>query len=125
LKLFAWVDRGGWTDRDAVDLRILILGYSEGRHLDDVYAQSQLDVLAEYDYEPRRAGAFLLGRDLRGQLGDTVAERAAATIDSELVGETRIVAAMGGLNAHENEQLLMALRQGLGSSVDIDSSHAP
>jgi predicted nucleotidyltransferase len=114
LKLFAWVDRGGWTDRDAVDLRILILAYSEGKHLDEVYAPAQLDVLARYEYEPRRAGAFLLGRDLRAQLGDSVAEQAAATIDSELVGEGRIVSAMGRLNADENAQLLVALRQGLG-----------
>lgn len=74
-KIFAWADRGHATNRDAVDLRVLLHSYSAGARLDRIYAEDNLVVLEDYDFDVRFAGAYWLGVDVRLDLGDRVAQR--------------------------------------------------
>lgn len=113
LKIFAWADRGHWTDRDAVDLRTLLHGYSDGGvRLDNIYAEDRLGVLSNYDFEVRHAGAHWLGADVRRDLGKTVATRCAALVDVDENDRQRLPAAMRG-DIAENVRILAALRNGL------------
>lgn len=57
-KIFAWADRGSWTERDAVDLRSLLRAYGEGPRHDGVYAEAGLPILAAHDFDVRRAGSW-------------------------------------------------------------------
>jgi predicted nucleotidyltransferase len=116
LKIFAWADRGHWTERDAVDLRTLLFAYSEGVRLDNVYAESRLAMLESYDYDVRRAGAHWLGVDIRCDLGGEVAQRCVRlVVDDQDRG--RLPAAMRGDFAL-NRLLLEALQAGLLSDGD-------
>ncbi len=60
LKLFAWRDRGNQNARDAIDLRYILLAYSEGRYLDALYTAHE-DLVERNDFDPRLAGAERLG----------------------------------------------------------------
>jgi predicted nucleotidyltransferase len=64
LKLAAWLDRHGETTRDAEDLAILFRRYGDAGNLDRLYEEeSELLQAAGFDIE--RAGATLLGQDVR------------------------------------------------------------
>lgn len=94
LKIFAWADRGDWTNRDAVDLRTLMHAYSDGRRLNDVYDEQHYGLLERYEYEVRLVGAHLLGADVRRYLGATVATRCVDVIEEDRSGRQRLGAAM-------------------------------
>lgn len=111
LKIFAWGDRGHWTSRDAVDLRTLLHAFSEGRRLDDIYADQHFHLLETYDFEVRAVGAHLLGIEVRRDLGDTVAARCVDVIDEDRRGPQHLGAAMRG-DIEENLLLLDALVAG-------------
>ena len=112
LKIFAWADRGSWTDRDAVDLRTLVHAYSEEGRLEDLYAAERLGMLEVYEFEPRRAGAYWLGIDVRRELGEAVATQCAAAATADRDGRLRSPAAMRG-RVTENLLLLEALLDGM------------
>lgn len=112
-KVFAWADRGHRTDRDAVDLRVLLRSYSSGIHLDHIYADESLAVLAEYDFDVRLAGAHWLGVDIRLDLGHQVARRCRDTVVGDDV-QSRLPLAMHGSIA-EQRAILAAFAAGLRS----------
>ncbi len=113
-KVFAWADRGPSTDRDAVDLGVLLQCYSSGDRLDHIYAEDSLAVLGEYDYDVRLAGGHWLGVDVRVHLGSQVARRCRDVVvaDSD---PGRLPLAMRG-DAAEDRALLTAFAAGLHSS---------
>lgn len=71
LKLFAWRDRHVHTpQKDAADLWLILTHYLEAGNEDRLYADAtHLFEAADYDYS--RAGAWLLGSDIRELLSDT------------------------------------------------------
>jgi predicted nucleotidyltransferase len=113
-KVFAWADRGHWTDRDAVDLRVLLQSYSSGDRLDHIYAEDNLAVLGEYDFDVRRAGGYWIGVDVRVDLGSQVARRCRDMVvaDSD---RGRLSLAMRG-DTTEDRALLTAFAAGLQCS---------
>lgn len=110
-KTFAWADRGHATDRDAVDLRVLLRSFSSGTRLDRIYAETNLGVLEEYDFDVRLAGAYWLGVDVRRDLGDQVAQRCRDIVVAD-EDRGRLPLAMRGA-ATEDRDLLAAFAAGL------------
>lgn len=110
-KIFAWADRGHWTNRDAVDLRVLLHSYSTGDRLDHIYANANLAVLEGYDFDVRLAGAHWLGVDVRVDLGSQVARRCRDIVAAD-EDRGRLSLAMRG-NVTEDRALLAALTAGL------------
>lgn len=110
-KVFAWADRRHWTDRDAVDLRVLLRSYSSGDRLDHIYAEDSLAVLGEYDFDVRLAGAHWLGVDVRVDLGNQVAQRCReiVVVDND---QGRLSLAMRG-DTTEDRAILAAFAAGL------------
>ncbi len=62
LKVTAWLDRRHETDKDAVDLLMLLRGYSAAGNEDRLYG-TEADLLTSSGFDPELAGARLLGRD--------------------------------------------------------------
>lgn len=120
-KLFAWSDRGRSTDRDAVDLRVLLLSYSSGVRLDRIYADDNLAVLEDYDFDVRLAGSHWAGVDVRLNLGSRVAGRCRDILAAD-ENESRLPLAMRG-NMIEDRAILAAFAAGL--RPDPDESDKP
>lgn len=64
LKLFAWVDRGNETSKDAVDLLTLFRAYYDAGNKDRIYGPEDWTLQAA-NFDPELAGACLLGHDVR------------------------------------------------------------
>ena len=62
LKVSAWLDRRHVTDKDAVDLLLLLRGYAAAGNLDRLY-EEEADLLRASGFDPELAGARLLGQD--------------------------------------------------------------
>jgi predicted nucleotidyltransferase len=121
LKVFAWADRGNWTDRDAVDLGVLLQSYSSGDRLDRIYAEDDIAILAEYDFDVRLAGAHRLGVDVRLALGNQVAQRCRDIIVGD-EAQGRLPLAMRD-NTTQVRALLAALAAGLQCEPPIEAAH--
>lgn len=69
LRLFAWRDRGRRErpSKDATDLWWMLLSYLEAGNQERVYTEAA-HLLELDDYDHRRAGAWLLGQDIRKPL---------------------------------------------------------
>jgi predicted nucleotidyltransferase len=61
-KVAAWLDRHAETDKDAVDLRVLLASYHAAGNEDRLYGPES-ELLSEEEFDPERAGARLLARD--------------------------------------------------------------
>jgi predicted nucleotidyltransferase len=110
-KIFAWADRGHWTDRDAVDLRVLLLSFSSGARLHHLYADDNLAVLEDHDFDVRLAGAYWLGVDVQRELGRQVAQRCRDVVVAD-EASGRLPLAMRA-NTGEDQALLAAFVAGL------------
>jgi predicted nucleotidyltransferase len=64
LKLAAWLDRRAETSRDAVDLLTLLRRYGDAGNSDRLY-EDKAALLESAGYDLERAGASLLGEDVR------------------------------------------------------------
>jgi predicted nucleotidyltransferase len=117
-KIFAWADRGHATDRDAVDLRVLLRSFSAGIRLDRIYADGNLAVFEDYEFDIRLAGAYWLGMDVQRELGRQVAQRCR---DIVVAGQDqgRLPLAMRA-NAAEDQLLLAAFTTGLAGMPSVD-----
>lgn len=62
LKVIAWLDRHLETDKDAVDLLMLLRRYAAAGNEDRLYG-TELDLLTSSAFDPELAGARLLARD--------------------------------------------------------------
>jgi predicted nucleotidyltransferase len=65
LKAFAWLDRRDRGNKDAIDMRSLLLAYESAENLDRLYEPAQMDLLEAHDFDPKCAAAALLGRNVR------------------------------------------------------------
>ncbi|MCU0231708.1 MAG: nucleotidyl transferase AbiEii/AbiGii toxin family protein [Acidobacteria bacterium] len=87
LKVNAWLDRRQETDRDAVDLLLLLRRYATAGNEDRLY-DTETDLLASSGFDPELAGARLLGRDAVRLCGAEVTrgvlERMSASLRLEL-----------------------------------------
>lgn len=64
LKLFSWSERGLETDRDAVDFWLIVRHYGDPCHRERLLLEED-ELLSAEDYDVGRAGARLLGSDMR------------------------------------------------------------
>jgi len=116
LKLIAWRDRHREHDRDAEDLAFL-LGRYERLIADEVHDRDP-EIMAAVDYDLRRAGARILGRDaaalagpeLREPLAEWLTDELSSGVDSSLVRTTARYAP--GRNEREALTLLQEFRAG-------------
>ena len=116
LKLQAWRERRLITTRDAIDLRTILLAYSDGPYLDELY-QDWEHVLALHDFDPQLAGAHRLGVDVRHTLGEPIAENCRQIIAAESDRDDRLAAEMGG-SVSRNRLLLDAVRRGAADDAN-------
>jgi predicted nucleotidyltransferase len=114
LKLFAWRDRGSQSRRDAIDLRYILLAYSEGRYLDALYTEHE-DLLERNDFDPQLAGAERLGVEAATTIG-TTGRAAARTVLHPAEKLARLAAAMGTA-VTGNIALLSSYARGLTTSA--------
>lgn len=119
LKIFAWRDRRRRSPgKDAADLWTILCNYLQAGNEDRLYAE-HTHLFDEPDYDYLRAGAWLLGRDIRALLDsdaddfalDASIEHLSAEIDP--AGPTRLARDMRGAAAQEALNLLIALDAGL------------
>lgn len=80
LKLFAWVDRGADTDKDARDLATLLRRYSAAGNEDRLYGE-EFGIMETLNYDLDLAGARLLGRDAAWFIEPTTRTRVLALLD--------------------------------------------
>lgn len=122
LKLFAWRDRGRRQrpSKDAIDLWSVLLNYLEAGNQERVYTEAaHLLELADYDH--RRAGAWLLGRDMRALLahGDGAALMATISLlgaETDADGHLDLARDMRRTDAQGALDLLRSLLAGLDGS---------
>jgi predicted nucleotidyltransferase len=114
LKLFAWRDRNNQSRRDAIDLRYILLAYSEGRYLDALYTEHE-DLVERNDFDPQLAGAERLGVEAGAVIGAS-GRAAAMTVLRPAERMARLAAAMGTAVA-ANMTLLAAYARGLTTSA--------
>ncbi|MFQ2091048.1 nucleotidyl transferase AbiEii/AbiGii toxin family protein [Aeromonas taiwanensis] len=75
LKLIAWQERRLTSNKDAADLLTLLLEYH--RILDDRLYEEDVPA-KEFEYDPSRIGAYLLGKDVKLVLSQQAGEHIAA-----------------------------------------------
>jgi predicted nucleotidyltransferase len=63
LKLVAWVDRHGTTNKDAADFYRLLVNYGNAGNSDRLFDQ-EMELLETVGFDTQLAGAELLGRDV-------------------------------------------------------------
>ena len=74
LKIFAWNDRGDVDAKDATDLATLFRRYADAGNMERLYGP-ELTVLEAADYAVELASPRLLGRDVRGIVSVSTAEK--------------------------------------------------
>ncbi len=74
LKIFAWNDRGDVDAKDATDLATLFRRYADAGNMERLYGP-ELMVLEAADYAVELASPRLLGRDVRGIVSVSTAEK--------------------------------------------------
>lgn len=116
LKLFAWLDRRFQDRRDAIDLRTILLSYSEGPYFDQLYAD-HFPLLAHYDFDPLLAGAARMGSEARAIVGTTDRRVVAKHIMLSEELFDALISDMGG-RIEDNRPLVSAYRDGLGEPAE-------
>lgn len=111
LKLHAWSDRNLTTTRDAIDLRTILLAYSDGPYLDELYVD-WTHVLERYDFDVTPAGAHRLGVEIRQTFGLKIAQDCQRIISGDADSGDRLVVCMHRRIEH-NRLLLDAILTGL------------
>jgi predicted nucleotidyltransferase len=109
LKLFAWRDRRYQDRRDAIDLRAILRAYSDGRYLDELYADHQ-HLLVKHEFDWSLAGAERLGREAGAIIGSSNRPVVAALLAGDQI--ELLAADMGGVITNDLE-LLTAYRDGV------------
>ncbi|MEQ0562166.1 hypothetical protein ABJI51_24045 [Amycolatopsis sp. NEAU-NG30] len=114
LKLLTWWERRMITTRDAIDLATMISWYSTGPYLDLLYEEESA-LLAQHEYDPALAGAWLLG-SLMPRLLDDAGKKALLRIvaDDDVLG--RLANDARGTRAPE---LMRAMGAGIRHAVGM------
>ncbi len=82
LKLVAWSDRGGETDKDAADIYRLLTAYADAGNTDRLY-DNEMDLLEAVGFDMQLAGAELLGRDVAHLCAPGAMTRIRSVLESE------------------------------------------
>jgi len=118
LKLFAWRDRHvSAPGKDAADLWLILGNYLDAGNEDRFYAEAA-HLLEQADYDYLRAGAWLLGKDIRALLAgedDAALRTTLALLATEIDPAGRLLLArdMRRAAAEEALVLLAALHAGM------------
>ncbi len=119
LKLFAWKDRRmSSPGKDAADLWSLLSNYLEAGNEERLYSESQ-ELFEREDYDHRRAGAWMLGKDIRELLNKTEDDFALKAtikllkIEVDENGYLYLARDMQGTETQQAYDLLTALYAGL------------
>lgn len=110
LKLLAWRDRHLDNSRDAIDLRTIILAYSDEPYLDRVYQDH--DALEAHDSDLELAGADRIGSEAISLMGSAGATVIRTLVDEQCAEDARLPAQMSNTVAR-NRELLASLRRGM------------
>jgi predicted nucleotidyltransferase len=121
LKLFAWHDRRlTQPGKDATDLWLILSTYLDAGNRDRVYAEAT-HLLEADDYDERRAGAWMLGRDIRTWLsgapqGDAMPLTHALQLleqEVDVEGTARLARDMRRHAAEDALEMLVAMHAGM------------
>jgi predicted nucleotidyltransferase len=82
LKLFAWVDRGSTTAKDALDLRFIWENYAEAGNYPRIYDQ-HYDLLEGLNHDLTLAGIWLLAGDVRNLVSGSMVEHMLKLLQDE------------------------------------------
>ena len=107
LKIFAWIDRGRETSKDALDLMLLMRRYAEAGNTDRIYSNER-ELLTSVDFDLDLAGAVLLGRDVAAMTSDDIRMHALQTLSSADTKEHLINTLVGGTTWTDDEQRIVA-----------------
>ena len=88
LKLSAWLDRRAETPRDALDLSMMFRRYGDAGNMDRLY-EEESELLEATGFDIERAGATLLGQDVRAIASPQSYERLPASSCAALAGAPR------------------------------------
>lgn len=104
LKLAAWLDRRNETPRDAVDLLALFRRYGDAGNMERLYDEKPgLLVVADFDVE--RAGAALLGEDVRAMAMSRSYEKLSKAFASPAIQDAFLMHVVSGMAATEDDRL--------------------
>jgi predicted nucleotidyltransferase len=95
LKIFAWIDRGRETSKDALDLMLLMRRYAEAGNTERIYSNER-ELLTSVDFDLDLAGAVLLGRDVAAMTRDDIRMRALQALSAADTRERLITTLVGG-----------------------------
>lgn len=112
LKLIAWERRRNENNKDAADLRHVLLYYGDAGNLDRLYEQ-EMPLLEAAGFDIDLAGAQLLGRDTARICHEDTRARIRALLDSEPLVDQLIVqmAGAGFLEDAQAERISSLLKQ--------------
>ena len=113
LKLIAWKERHWSYPRyDAVDIRTLLVSYSESWNEDRLYDEAG-ELLRRFQFDNTLAGAALLGRDAAAIAKPVTLQRIQAILETETAEDAMTLAADMGFRTEDNLKLLEALLFGI------------
>jgi predicted nucleotidyltransferase len=115
LKLFAWRDRRHVDARDAIDLRAILLAYSEGPYFTELY-EAHAALLARNDFDVRPTGSERLGQEARQIIGP----RPLSIATDFLSADSQLMNLAANMRGHiaGNRTLLKAYLAGLTEGPD-------
>lgn len=117
LKLFAWLDRRHETSLDAVDLMLLMRHYGDAGNADRLYG-AEKELLAAVDFDIERAGATLLGQDVRAVAMSRSYERLTAALAPEPVRQSLITHVASGVSWADDEDRVAKAETLVGAFFD-------
>jgi predicted nucleotidyltransferase len=117
LKLFAWLDRGRETPKDAQDFVVLLRSYSGAGNQDRLYTD-ELALLESAGFDVDVAGAILLGKDVKKIAESGTLDRLNRLLEDRGVTDRLITHMAAELRAADDsvsaaETLLQHFRTGL------------
>ena len=117
LKLTAWMDRGRETNKDAADLRQLLISYGDAGNTDRLFDR-ELDLLEAANFDIVLAGAELLGCDVTAICGPKclLAVRSFLTLEHE---RERLAAGMVRRGHPEDDSLLQRIVTAFSRGIHI------
>lgn len=119
LKLFAWLDRGRETPKDAQDFVVLLRSYHEAGNEDRLYTDG-LALLESVGFDVGVAGAILLGKDVKKIAESGTLQRLDRLLADQVMTDRLITHMAAELRAAEDsvsaaEDLLRQFKRGLGA----------
>lgn len=98
LKIFAWNDRKNESDKDAIDLRLIIETYLDAGNNERIFIEYPEIVTDDFDYN--KAGTWLLGKDIQTIASAQTKDKLLNLLKGQTVdGISELAASIAGTNA--------------------------